>query len=717
MKNILIIIFCLPTFLLAQAPQGFTYQGVATNNEGVELSNHEIAIKASVIAEAANGILVYEETHLVITDAFGLFNVVIGLGQSENDFSLIDWGDTNHFLKIELDINGGNEFIHIGTQQMMSVPYALYAENTRLDSVVVSNMIGNAIDTLITNLENNDSQSGGSLNDFNNVIENSDFNTNVLTEIPQSLDNKEIILFSTKKSIYITDSVGSFTHKIYSVYDDFIYSLTSNDTGDTLYFLQAASEYIPVSIMMFTTNNLNVTTIGSIPVNGNEIRSFEYKDGAFFYIRNYTLLKYQNGSIEELQSNSIYAMTPVSNLSYIYSYFGSGNTFGVQGYGLGYLLSFNISGQTNDLYFDDSSNLWVYGDYNGAKISKYDGSSVELIYNSGDIFPTSQCNGCSNLKTFGSKVYFNMNKSLFSMSEDGNNVVIITSSNDEKEINGIVPLTFIYDENTNSVNENQPNVDEFINSSNTKVLFSTKKSIYVTDSIGSFTHKIYSVNDDFIYSLTSNNTGDTLYFLQAASEYTPVSIMMFTTNNLNVTTIGSIPVNGNEIRSFEYKDGAFFYIRNYTLLKYQNGSIEELQSNSIYAMTPVSNLSYIYSYFGSGNTFGVQGYGLGYLLSFNISGQTNDLYFDDSSNLWVYGDYNGAKISKYDGSSVELIYNSGDIFPTSQCNGCSNLKTFGSKVYFNMNKSLFSMSEDGNNVVLITSSNDEKEINGIVITD
>ena len=136
MKNILIIIFCLPTFLLAQAPQGFTYQGVATNNEGIELSNQEIAIRASVIAEAANGSLIHEETHLTITDAFGLFNVVIGLGQSENDFSLINWGDTNHFLKIELDINGGNEFIHIGTQQMMSVPYALYAENINIDSVI-----------------------------------------------------------------------------------------------------------------------------------------------------------------------------------------------------------------------------------------------------------------------------------------------------------------------------------------------------------------------------------------------------------------------------------------------------------------------------------------------------------------------------------------------------------------------------------------------------
>lgn len=136
MKNILFIIFCLPTFLLAQAPQGFTYQGVATNNEGIELSNQEIAIRASVIAEAANGSLVYEETHLTTTDAFGLFNVVIGSGQAESDFSTIDWGSSAHFLKIELDINGGSEYIHIGTQQMMSVPYALYAENTNNNLVI-----------------------------------------------------------------------------------------------------------------------------------------------------------------------------------------------------------------------------------------------------------------------------------------------------------------------------------------------------------------------------------------------------------------------------------------------------------------------------------------------------------------------------------------------------------------------------------------------------
>ena len=89
MKNILIIIFCLPTFLLAQAPQGFTYQGVATNNEGIEISNQDISIRASVLVEIASGNTVYLETHLTTTDAFGLFNIVIGSGQTESDFSTI----------------------------------------------------------------------------------------------------------------------------------------------------------------------------------------------------------------------------------------------------------------------------------------------------------------------------------------------------------------------------------------------------------------------------------------------------------------------------------------------------------------------------------------------------------------------------------------------------------------------------------------------------
>ena len=43
----LTILIFVSSVVLAQAPQGFTYQGVATNNEGIEISNQDISIRAS----------------------------------------------------------------------------------------------------------------------------------------------------------------------------------------------------------------------------------------------------------------------------------------------------------------------------------------------------------------------------------------------------------------------------------------------------------------------------------------------------------------------------------------------------------------------------------------------------------------------------------------------------------------------------------------------
>ena len=66
------------SFAIAQAPQGFTYQGVATDNNGFELQNQSISIQASILSSSATGTTVWQETHTTSTDTFGLFNVVIG---------------------------------------------------------------------------------------------------------------------------------------------------------------------------------------------------------------------------------------------------------------------------------------------------------------------------------------------------------------------------------------------------------------------------------------------------------------------------------------------------------------------------------------------------------------------------------------------------------------------------------------------------------------
>jgi len=131
--------------LLAQVPQGVGYQGVATDNNGIELVNQSISIKASVLSGSANGNVEWEETHATTTDAFGLFALTIGQGTStgsgaQSSFEDISWGTNTHFLKIEMDVTGGNNYSFMGTKQMMSVPYALYAESAGLDSADIADM-------------------------------------------------------------------------------------------------------------------------------------------------------------------------------------------------------------------------------------------------------------------------------------------------------------------------------------------------------------------------------------------------------------------------------------------------------------------------------------------------------------------------------------------------------------------------------------------------
>ena len=75
------------------------------------------------------GNVVYTEEHNVVTNDFGLFNLNVGGGTVVlGDFSTIDWGNSTKYLEIEADFAGGTNYSAMGTSQLLSVPYALYAE-------------------------------------------------------------------------------------------------------------------------------------------------------------------------------------------------------------------------------------------------------------------------------------------------------------------------------------------------------------------------------------------------------------------------------------------------------------------------------------------------------------------------------------------------------------------------------------------------------------
>ena len=130
MKRILItltLFFSVIAASFAQAPQKFSYQAVV-RNESNTLVRGNVGVRITILQGGANGTMVYQETHTTVTNANGLMTLEIGGGTVVNgEFATIDWANGPFFLKTETDPDGGTNYTIEGTQQLLSVPYALYA--------------------------------------------------------------------------------------------------------------------------------------------------------------------------------------------------------------------------------------------------------------------------------------------------------------------------------------------------------------------------------------------------------------------------------------------------------------------------------------------------------------------------------------------------------------------------------------------------------------
>ncbi len=115
--------------LFAQAPLGFNYQGIAREADGTPISGKEIAIRVSII-DGPQGSSEFEEVHFLTTNDFGLFTAVIGQGNGNGTLNQVNWAGGNLWLQIELDPDDSGNFILMGSQQLMSVPYALFAQQS-----------------------------------------------------------------------------------------------------------------------------------------------------------------------------------------------------------------------------------------------------------------------------------------------------------------------------------------------------------------------------------------------------------------------------------------------------------------------------------------------------------------------------------------------------------------------------------------------------------
>lgn len=127
MKKLSVVFFLLLIFGAAysQSHQGFKYQTVIRDPAGQPLSDSAISILMRIRSDSTAGAVIYSEIHAVVTNGFGMANLVIGDGDSQTgDFLDIQWGTRSFFLEISVDMDNTGSFQLMGVTEILGVPLA-----------------------------------------------------------------------------------------------------------------------------------------------------------------------------------------------------------------------------------------------------------------------------------------------------------------------------------------------------------------------------------------------------------------------------------------------------------------------------------------------------------------------------------------------------------------------------------------------------------------
>jgi hypothetical protein len=139
---LLILLIGFASGIFGQVPQSFRYQAVARDASGQPLQSVAVSFRIHIIPDDLSNGAVYIETHQALLNQFGLVNLEIGEGNTElGIFTNIDWGTGIYFLRLEMDETGGADFNYMGATQLLSVPYALFSDRTRVQSSVMLQLV------------------------------------------------------------------------------------------------------------------------------------------------------------------------------------------------------------------------------------------------------------------------------------------------------------------------------------------------------------------------------------------------------------------------------------------------------------------------------------------------------------------------------------------------------------------------------------------------
>ena len=196
--------------IFSQSPEKINYQSIVRDLAGNVIQNQPISLRMSILSDSINGTIVYQETFQPTTNNFGLVNIKIGEGTPViATMSSVDWSNGPFFLESAVDVTGGTNYIVVSTSQFMSVPYALYAKESPLDTTQVQNIVNqqtnnfldstsiqNMIDSSVLNIDSTLIASWGYI-DSNSIMILINNNSLDSTTIQNMIDNSIVNIDSS----------------------------------------------------------------------------------------------------------------------------------------------------------------------------------------------------------------------------------------------------------------------------------------------------------------------------------------------------------------------------------------------------------------------------------------------------------------------------------------------------------------------------------------
>ena len=122
--------FLINSSILAQAPQKMSYQAIIRNSNDSLLISTQVGMRISLVQGSPTGTVVFSETQTATTNANGLISLQIGMGTAvSGTFTGINWAAGPYYVKTETDLAGGTNYTIISSNELLSVPYALFSAN------------------------------------------------------------------------------------------------------------------------------------------------------------------------------------------------------------------------------------------------------------------------------------------------------------------------------------------------------------------------------------------------------------------------------------------------------------------------------------------------------------------------------------------------------------------------------------------------------------